>query len=136
MRQPALGIFLVCSLSFGYVLSAAQPLRTAAETSEYQVTSSYAEVVDFCEELTKQSGRVRRGTLGKSQEGRQLPLLIIANPPVAPAEEAASSNKLVVLAIANIHAREVDGKEALLMLARHLALLRQFLAKRDHLSIA
>src|SRR5205814_3738041 len=32
------------------------------------------------------------------------------------------SSKLVVLAVANIHAGEVDGKEALLMLARDLGL--------------
>src|SRR5262245_14015902 len=38
------------------------------------------------------------------------------------AAEADASRKLVVLALANIHAGEVDGKEALLMLARDLAL--------------
>jgi dipeptidyl-peptidase 4 len=125
MRQLALGVFLVFSLCSDDVLSAAEPLRTAAETSDYQATSSYAEVVAFCGELRKQSGRVRQLTLGKSQEGRQLPLLIIANPPVATAAEAVSSNKLVVLAIANIHAGEVDGKEVLLMLARDLALAEE-----------
>src|SRR5262249_12739355 len=90
-------------------------------TSDYQKTTSYAEVITFCEELAKQSSRVRLSTLGTSNEGRKLPLLTIAEPPIASAADATKSKKLVVLAIANIHAGEVDGKEALLMLSRYLA---------------
>src|SRR5262249_42546069 len=40
-------------------------------------------------------------------------------------EEAAKSGKLVVFAFGNIHAGEVDGKEALLALARDLALAKE-----------
>src|SRR5207245_4999970 len=68
---------------------------------------------------------VRLGELGTSVEGRKLPLLILADPPVATAEEAARSNKLVVYAQGNIHAGEVDGKEALLMLVRDLATAKE-----------
>jgi hypothetical protein len=50
-----------------------------------------------------------------------LPILILADPPVTTAAEAARSEKLVVLALGNIHPGEADGKEALLMLARDLA---------------
>ena len=57
---------------------------------------------------------------GTSHEGRKLPLLILSDPPVATAEEATKAGKLVVMAFANIHAGEVDGKEALLALARDL----------------
>ena len=39
-------------------------------------------------------------------------------------EEAARSKKLVVFAMGNIHAGEVDGKEGLLMLARDIALAK------------
>jgi cyclophilin family peptidyl-prolyl cis-trans isomerase len=51
--------------------------------------------------------------------------LILADPPVATAEEAAKSKKLVVFVAGNIHAGEVDGKEALLMLARDIALAKE-----------
>lgn len=98
-----------------------QPLQTLAEKSDYQATSRHADVVDFCERLKGQSPFIRLGELGKSGEGRTLPLVILADPPVSTPEEAAKSGKLVVLAMANIHAGEVDGKEALLMLARDLA---------------
>ena len=55
--------------------------------------------------------------LGLSAEGRPLPMLILANPPVHNAEEAVCWGKLIVLAIGNIHAGEVCGKEALPILA-------------------
>src|SRR5262245_6801597 len=121
IRHLRLWLAAFCCLVAGPI-SRAEPPRTAAETSDYQKTTSYAEVITFCEELAKQSSRVRLSTLGTSNEGRKLPLLTIAEPPIASAADATKSKKLVVLAIANIHAGEVDGKEALLMLSRDLAL--------------
>src|SRR5438105_965451 len=55
----------------------------------------------------------------KSGEGRSMPMLVLSDPPVQKPEDAAK--KLVVLLFANIHAGEVDGKEAVLMLARDIA---------------
>src|SRR5262249_31788763 len=77
-------------------------------------------VVAFCDALATRSPLVHQETFGTTVEGRKLPLLVIADPPVASPQEAADSGKLVVLAFANIHAGEVDGKEALLALARDL----------------
>lgn len=51
-----------------------------------------------------------------------MPLLIVADPPVTDAQAARQSGKLIVFAMGNIHAGEVDGKEALLGLARDLAI--------------
>lgn len=112
---------LACLVALALAGSAtAQPLQTVAEKTDYKATSRFADVAAFCEELAKASPLVKLSTFGTSQEGRKLPLLVIADPPVATPEEAAKSGKLVVLAFANIHAGEVDGKEALLMLARDL----------------
>ncbi len=97
-------------------------LLTAAERTHYTATSRHAEVVGYCRDLAKASPLVRVAELGTSREGRKLPLVILADPPVATSAEAAKSGKLVVLAMGNIHAGEVDGKEALLMLMRDLAL--------------
>ncbi len=96
-------------------------LKTVAERSDFRATSRHADVVRFCERLAKESAVVRLGELGTSVDGRTLPLVIVADPPIASAEEAATSGKLVVFAMGNIHAGEVDGKEALMMLARDIA---------------
>lgn len=108
--------FLVCVLPF-----TAYGQQTVAEKSDYKATSRHADVVAFGQELAKKSPLVRIASIGKSGEGRDLPLVIVADPPLSTPEEATKSNKLVVMAFANIHAGEVDGKEAVLMLARDLA---------------
>ena len=99
---------------------AEQPLQTVAEKSDYKATSKAADVIAFCEAVAKRGPNAKLDYFGTSHEGRKLPLLTIADPPVSTPEEAKQSGKLVVLAFANIHAGEVDGKEALLAFARDL----------------
>ena len=94
---------------------------TVAEKSGFKATSQFQEVVDFCNQLAKMSPLVRQTTMGTTTEGRKLPLLILADPPVATPEEARKSGKLIIYVQGNIHAGEVDAKEALLMLAREIA---------------
>jgi len=110
---------LVASGGFRSPLACAQ-LQTVAEKSDYKATSKNADVLAFCEAVAKRGPNARLDTFGTSHAGQKLPLLVIADPPVASATEASQSGKLVVLAFANIHAGEVDGKEALLALARDL----------------
>ncbi len=101
-------------------LALAQPLQTVAEKSGYNATSKASDVIQFCEAVAKRGPVARFDYFGTSHEGRKLPLLVIADPPIATAEDAKKSGKTVVLAFANIHAGEVDGKEALLAFARDL----------------
>ena len=67
---------------------------------------------------------MRRAVLGVTNEGRSIPLVILANPPIQSSEQAKASGKAIIFAFGNIHAGEVCGKEALLMLTRELALQR------------
>jgi dipeptidyl-peptidase 4 len=116
------GALLLLTIAASTV-SAQAPL-TVAESSGYKATSKHAEVVEYCERLAKLAPLVRLAELGVTTEGRKLPLVILADPPIAAPEEAVRSGKLIVFAMGNIHAGEVDGKEALLMLMRDLALAR------------
>lgn len=97
-------------------------LLTVAERTNWDATSRHAEVMDFCKKLAAQSPNVQLTIMGHSKEKRDLPLLIIANPPISTPEEARKSGKPVVMAFANIHAGEVEGKESLQILARELTL--------------
>jgi dipeptidyl-peptidase-4 len=117
-----LAVPFVCALAAP--LAAAPPV-TVAEKSDYKATSKHAEVVAFCEQLAEESPLVRLGELGASHEGRKLPLVILADPPVSSPAEAKKGGRLVVFAMGNIHAGEVDGKEALLALMRDLALAKE-----------
>jgi len=99
---------------------AAEPLLTVAEKSDYKATSKHLDVLAFCEAIAQRSSTAHLDFFGTTREGRKLPLLVIADAPITTPEEAKTSGKLVVLAFANIHAGEVDGKEALLEFARDL----------------
>jgi dipeptidyl-peptidase-4 len=124
---PRLLSLLFCLLPFPAL--AQEPLRTVAERTDYRETSRNADVAAFCARLAKESPVVRLTDFGTSHEGEKLHLLVLSDPPVATPEGAAKSGKPVVLAFANIHAGEVDGKEAVLALARDLAAERELVKK-------
>src|SRR5262245_54374608 len=84
--------------------------RTVAELTGFTQTSRYADVRAFIEALAAGNPRVRVETFGTSEEGRALPLLVLGDPPAG----GGQTGLPVVLVMANIHAGEVEGKEALL----------------------
>ncbi len=110
---------------------AAQALpRTTAERSNYAATSTSAEVGAFLDSLELAGAPIAVSEMGTSALGRPIYLVIAADPAVTSAAEAAASGKLVVYLQANIHAGEVEGKEAVLALLRELAGPRRDLLQR------
>jgi hypothetical protein len=95
-------------------------LLTVAEKSDFQSTSGYKDVMQFIENLKKTSQYIRVETIATSNEGRKIPLMIIGKPlPVSP-ESLKNDDRIVIYIQGNIHAGEVEGKEALLMFARDI----------------
>lgn len=121
-------------------------LQTVAERSGFRQTARHEDVRGFLDELASRSPLVKVADLGNSEEGRAIPVAIVADPPVGTPEEARKSGKMLVLLIGGIHSGECDGKEALLALARDIALARGAEAKEgeagelagllDHLVLA
>lgn len=101
-------------------------LLTVAEKSGYTETATYAEVMTLATAIADSADHINLIEMGTTLEGRAIPILLLANPPITTAEEARESGKLLIFAFANIHAGEVCGKEAFLMFARELA------AQPDH----
>ena len=96
-------------------------LQTRAEATGYAETSTFADVTAFCDALARQYPYVKRASLCRSTEGRDVPLLIVSKSGFTSGSQAhASGDHLVVYIQANIHAGEVEGKEAILMLVRDL----------------
>src|SRR5262245_55090433 len=67
---------------------ASDALKTRAELSDYQETSRYADVRGFFAQLQKRSALVNLQTFGRTQEGRDLPLAVIAEPPISTPDQA------------------------------------------------
>jgi hypothetical protein len=122
--MPLLSGFLFPLLLCLLVVSRAAPQTTRPERTEFRQTSSYADVLTFLDSLQRSAQDIRIGRLAVSPEGRLVPYVIAARPLVSGPAEAHRTGKLVVYLQANIHAGEVEGKEAAQMLLRDLALGR------------
>jgi hypothetical protein len=95
---------------------------TRAERSGYRETSTLADVTAFLDTLAfRHHGIIRVEQLATSTEGRDVPVVVASRPLVRDAADARRSGKPIVLIQANIHAGEVEGKEAALILLRELA---------------
>jgi len=117
--RPYLAALLVSLVSSS---SAQQPpdLRSRAEMSNYEETSSYADLQRVITGLTASSPLVHTESFGKTEEGRDLPLWVISEPKVTTPAAARKLGRPLVFVQANIHAGEVEGKEAVIALARRL----------------
>ncbi|MBL4582150.1 MAG: hypothetical protein JKY29_10055 [Gammaproteobacteria bacterium] len=97
-----------------------EAMITAAELSNFERTSTFAEVLSVVDALQASSELVHRETLVTSLEGKNVPLLVLADPPVRTPEDARDSGKLLVYIQGNIHGGEVEGKEASLIAMREI----------------
>lgn len=120
-----LSVILLCAVCLAHSMLIAEPQDkplTRAESSDYKATSRYGDVMEFIQKLQQRSLRLRVETMAVSTEGRDIPLLVIGDPVPSVPQDLVYDDRIVVYIQANIHAGEVEGKEAALMLARDLTL--------------
>jgi hypothetical protein len=118
MKSSSSLIFL---LFFASIAGYSQPgLQTVAEKSDFTSTARYSDVMAFIGQLKKSSPYVRIETIAFSTGGMEVPLLVIGNPVPQKPSDLKNDKRIVVYIQANIHAGEVEGKEAVLMFARDL----------------
>lgn len=96
-------------------------LQTRAERTGHAETTRYDELVRFVDLVDAASDRLRATTFGYTLEGRSLPLVVVGSSADASADAVRTTGKTRVLVMANIHAGEVEGKEAMLAMLRALA---------------
>jgi hypothetical protein len=123
LRQIGVGRNALVAVSLSVLMaSGAAAQTTRAERTEFRETSSYADVLIFLDSLQLAANDIRVGTLATTVEGRRVPYVIAARPLVTTPAEAHRTGKPIVYLQANIHAGEVEGKEAAQMLLRDLSL--------------
>ncbi len=136
-RLPVIVAFALCSLAMGAPRMHAQSAgrgelpvkashtitgpRTRAERSGYRETSTYDDVRAFLDSIVVPGGPLVLDSLGRTHEGRLLPLVIASRPAVHTPAEARKLGRAIAYVQANIHAGEVEGKEAMQALLRELA---------------
>ena len=116
MRRPLRALLLVAATAGPLLAQRTRPERTA-----YRETSSLADVWAFLDTLKARGAPVHLDTLGRSPQGRPLPLVIASRPLVRTVAEARRLRRPVVYLQGNIHGGEIEGKEALQALLRDLS---------------
>jgi len=109
-----------CAPSINRPLTPGDYPRTRPELTQYRETSHYADVRQFLDSLRKLGVPLTFGSIGKTTEGRLIPFVIASRPKVSTPSEAKSLRRPIVYVQGNIHAGEVEGKDALLALIRDL----------------
>jgi hypothetical protein len=94
--------------------------QTRAERTGFEETSRYDDVIAFVREADAASPLLHLTTFGYTNEGRALPLVVVGRVKDASPEAVRASGLTRVYVQGNIHAGEVEGKEALQILLREI----------------
>ena len=98
----------------------AQNITTVFEKSNGTKTPTYFEAIDWWQKLDAQSGKVKMLTMGMSDAGYPLHLVVVANNGDYNFDNIRKNNKRVILVNNGIHPGEPDGIDASMLLARDI----------------
>jgi len=105
---------------------------TRAEATQFVETPRYPETLAWLRRLQAASPWIRVTAFGTSPEGRDLILVVASKDRAFDPAAAAKTGKAIVLLQAGIHAGEIDGKDAGMMLLRDMAITKERQALLDH----
>lgn len=95
---------------------------TPAEIADFRSTPDYDETLAFIRRLSEKWDRIQLSFFGRSAAGRAMPLVVVSKDGFTPG--TIGDDRARVLVQNGIHAGEIDGKDASLMILRDLALGR------------
>ncbi len=108
---------------------------TPYEKTNYLATPRFDETMKYCRQLEKSSSWIKVTSFGITPQGRELPLVVVSKEKSFTPERAKNSNKPIVLIQNGIHAGEIDGKDACLMLMRDMVITKHLSHLLDHCNI-
>jgi len=111
--------------SFTFLLSIAitsvsQNFSTIFEKSKGSETPTYFEIIDWWKKLDEKSGKVKMLTMGMTDAGYPLHLIVVSNNGDYNFENIRKNNKRIILINNGIHPGEPDGIDASMLLARDI----------------
>lgn len=111
----------VCSLLLSQILFS-QNISTVFEKSKGTRTPTYFQIIDWWQKLDAQSGKIKMLTMGMTDAGYPLHLVVIANNGDYNFDNIRKNNKRVVLINNGIHPGEPDGIDASMLLVRDIVI--------------
>jgi len=111
--------FLIFFLLFSFI-AGAQKLTTRFEQSNSTQTPDYFEIIDWWKKLDLQSGKIKMLTMGITDAGYPLHLVVVSNNGDYNFSNIRKNNKRIILINNGIHPGEPDGIDASMLLARDI----------------
>lgn len=102
--------------------SIAQNITTRFEQSGGKESPTYFEIIDWWKKLDERSGKVKMLTMGMTDAGYPLHLVVVANNGDYNFDNIHKNNKRVILINNGIHPGEPDGIDASMLLARDIVI--------------
>lgn len=135
MYKSAFMVAFLFLISCGNIDRSEKAWLTYYEKSNFLETPQYDETINYIQRLEKASPWVRLEYFGTTPEGRQLPLVIVDKKSHFTADKVHQENKAILLIQAGIHAGEIDGKDAGLMLIRDMVIHGKYAELLDNVTI-
>lgn len=135
MYKSILAVTLLFALSCGNSDRSEKAWLTYYEKSNFLETPRYEETIKYIQRLEKASPWVRLEYFGTTPEGRQLPLVIVDKKSHFTPDKVHQDKKAILLIQAGIHAGEIDGKDAGLMLIRDMVIHGKYAELLDNVTI-
>ncbi len=110
--------FLLFVLSYNFLWG--QSFLTKFEQSGGKESPAYSEIIDWWQKLDQGSGKVKMLTMGPSDAGFPLHLVIVSNNGDYNFTQIRKNNKRIILINNGIHPGEPDGIDASMLLARDI----------------
>lgn len=102
------------------VAGADDPWITPAERLQLAATPTYEETMTWLRRLVTEAPELEMVSIGKSLQGRDIWMVIASADRIFTSDAMKTSGKPLLLAHSGIHAGEIDGKDAGLMLLRDM----------------
>lgn len=108
--------------SLELIANPTNPWITPAESSDLTESPDYTETMAWLETLSQASPSLSINRIGTTEQGRAIQIIIASGDQDFSASELSRSKKPLILIQAGIHAGEIDGKDAGMMLLRDIAM--------------
>ena len=102
------------------VVAKDDPWITPAEKSDLRASPSYDDTIAWLRELVAAAPQLKLVSLGKSSDGRDIWMVVASQQKQFTPEALRKGGKPIVFAQAGIHAGEIDGKDAGMILLRDM----------------
>jgi hypothetical protein len=131
MKQLLIAAFL-CSLTCTLF---SQTITTRFEQSNGQQTPTYQEAIEWWQKLDARSGKVKMLTMGMTDAGYPLHLIVVSNNGDHNFDNIRRNNKRIILINNGIHPGEPDGIDASMLLVRDIVTGKYKIADNTVLAI-